>query len=80
MRQTKTWTISLPPQMGREAEQLARKEHRTKSELIREALRSYMASQQWQALQRVASARARQKGVRTEQDVERVIDEYRRGA
>ena len=43
MRTTKTWTISLPPQMSHLAEQLAKGEHRTKSELIREALRLYVA-------------------------------------
>ena len=80
MRQTTTWTISLPPQMGREAEQLARKEHRTKSELVREALRDYMASQQWETLQRVASGRARRTGVKSEAEMERVIEEYRRRA
>ena len=77
MRQTKTWTISLPPQMGREAEQLARKEHRTKSELIREALRMYVISRKLQAIQQVASVRARERGIRTEDDIERVIDEIR---
>ena len=43
MRVTRTWTISLPPEMGRLAEALARQEHRTKSELVREALRRYLA-------------------------------------
>lgn len=79
MRQTKTWTISLPPQMGREAEQLARKEHRTKSELVREALRMYVISRKLRAIQQVASVRARERGIRTEADVERIIDAYRRG-
>lgn len=43
MRITRTWTISLPPEMSRLAEAAARQEHRTKSELIREALRLYLA-------------------------------------
>jgi len=42
MRTTKTWTISLPPKLGREAERTAREENRTKSELVREALRMYL--------------------------------------
>ena len=41
MRTTRTWTISLPPEMGRLAQALAKAEHRTKSELVREALRRY---------------------------------------
>ncbi|MGH9486107.1 MAG: ribbon-helix-helix protein, CopG family [Terriglobales bacterium] len=41
MRTSKTVSISLPPAQLRKAEQLARKESRTMSELIREALRRY---------------------------------------
>ena len=39
----RTWTISLPQAMSQQALQVARQEHRTKSELIREALRCYFA-------------------------------------
>jgi metal-responsive CopG/Arc/MetJ family transcriptional regulator len=35
-------TISLPPPLVKKAEELAREENRTKSELLREALRFYM--------------------------------------
>ena len=44
-RETKQWTISLPPQLSRQAARLARQECRTKSELVREALRGYLAQQ-----------------------------------
>lgn len=40
----RVWTISLPQGMDRLAEQIAKQEHRTKSELIREALRFYFAN------------------------------------
>ena len=43
-RTTKTITISLPPKMVDELDRVRRHEHRTRSELLREALRSYMAS------------------------------------
>ena len=43
MRTTRLWTISLPPDMSDFAEEVARREQRTKSELIREALRHYLA-------------------------------------
>lgn len=43
MRVSRTWTISLPPEMSRLAQEVARQESRTKSELIREALRLYVA-------------------------------------
>jgi len=44
-RETKQWTISLPPRLSRQAARLAREECRTKSEMVREALRGYLAQQ-----------------------------------
>jgi hypothetical protein len=38
-------TISLPPPLVKKAEELAREEHRTKSELPREALPFYVATE-----------------------------------
>jgi metal-responsive CopG/Arc/MetJ family transcriptional regulator len=43
-RITITFTISLPPAMAEEVEAIQKKEYRTRSELIREALRWYIAS------------------------------------
>lgn len=39
----KTITISLPVAMGREVEKVAKEEHRTVSELLRESFRQYQA-------------------------------------
>jgi predicted transcriptional regulator len=41
MRTTEIMTISLPPAMVRQFEQVRKKESRTRSELVREALRAY---------------------------------------
>ncbi len=41
-RVTVTFTISLPPKMAEEIEEIMKKEHRTRSELVREALRQYV--------------------------------------
>jgi len=43
MRNTHTMTISLPPAMVEEFEKVRKTENRTKSELVREALRHYFA-------------------------------------
>lgn len=45
MSERKLVTISLPPGLLYEAEQYAEKEHRTKSEFFREALRFYMETE-----------------------------------
>lgn len=41
-RTTETFSISLPPEMAVELERVRKQEHRTRSELIREALRQYL--------------------------------------
>jgi Arc/MetJ-type ribon-helix-helix transcriptional regulator len=46
MRTSKTLSISLPPLQLKQAERLARKESRTMSELVREALRQYQQRQE----------------------------------
>jgi metal-responsive CopG/Arc/MetJ family transcriptional regulator len=40
-RVTVTFSISLPPEMAKELDELCKKEHRTRSELLREALHRY---------------------------------------
>ena len=40
-RTTRVYSITMPPEMGRQAEQLAKRESRTMSELMREAFRRY---------------------------------------
>ena len=44
MRETATFTISLPPAMAKQIEQAMKAEHRTRSELVREALRVYFSA------------------------------------
>jgi Arc/MetJ-type ribon-helix-helix transcriptional regulator len=41
-RTTATFTVSLPPEMAKELERVRKSEHRTRSELVREALRGYI--------------------------------------
>ena len=44
MRTTNTMTISLPPGMAKQMERVQKEEHRTRSELLREAWRHYFES------------------------------------
>jgi len=78
MRTTKTWTVSLPPNLVREVERTAKEEDRTRSELVREALRVYIEERRWRKLQRDTAARAAVLGLRSEDDVERLVDAGRR--
>ncbi len=42
-RTTDTMTVSLPPAMMEQVDRMCETEHRTRSELVREALRIYFA-------------------------------------
>src|SRR5437879_3136119 len=46
MRTSKTLSVSLPPAQLRRAERLAKRENRTLSEVVREALRQYEQKQE----------------------------------
>ena len=50
MASAKTITISLPKAMGKEIEKVAKDEHRTISELLREAFRQYQSKRTLQHL------------------------------
>jgi CopG family transcriptional regulator/antitoxin EndoAI len=76
LRTTKLITISIFPELLEEAEKVAREENRTRSELIREALRRYIAERELRRLQRYGMEKARELGLK-EEDVQRLIDEYR---
>jgi CopG family transcriptional regulator/antitoxin EndoAI len=78
VRTTKILSLSLPPELLREAERVAKKEGRTKSELFREALRRYIQEQRWAELRRYGAAQGRKLGIR-QADVESVIAADRRG-
>ena len=50
-RLTATFCIYLPPEMALEIKTACRNEHRTRSELVREALRSYLRDAEFRAYQ-----------------------------
>jgi len=76
MRASIATSLSIPPKLLREAERLAKREGRTRSELMREALRRYMADSRWRELQEFGRTQARKLGI-TEADVERLVREER---
>lgn len=77
MTKTTTTSISLPPALARELGRVARTEHRTKSGLIQDAIRYYLESRRWKALQQDIAYRAERAGIRTDDDIETLLDEIR---
>ncbi|HEU4526324.1 MAG TPA: ribbon-helix-helix protein, CopG family [Actinomycetota bacterium] len=79
-RKTRVLTVSVPPETADDFDRIAAREGRNRSELFREMLavyRTYLESRTFESLQRYGAARASQRGVRTEKDVERLIREAR---
>jgi len=62
--------------MVEQIEKIAKEENMTKSELFREALREYLKKKRWEKIREYGAKRAAELGIR-EEDVERLIDEYR---
>jgi len=76
MRTSKTLSITLPPEMLSRAEQLAQRENRTMSELVREALRQYERKSWWEEMNTYGRARAEALGL-SEADVVPLVKEIR---
>ena len=69
-------TISLPPDLARAAEQIARAEGKTLSAVVQDALRDARAirlRKELEALQGYWSRRAKELGVLTEEDLRRYL-------
>ena len=73
-------TISIPPGLAREYDRLAKATAKNRSQLFREMFETYRRLQGEEAfdrLQRYGSGKARERGIRTERDVERLVFEDR---
>jgi CopG family transcriptional regulator/antitoxin EndoAI len=76
-RTTKTVTLSLPPEMVDKIEELMKEEGRTRSELLREALRRYAEEQEMKKIYRYGEIKTRERGI-TEDQIEDIIDARRK--
>ncbi|MFQ5741678.1 MAG: ribbon-helix-helix protein, CopG family [Acidobacteriota bacterium] len=69
-------TISLPPGLAREAEEIARAEGKSLSAVIQDALRAARAARlkgELRTIQNYWSRKAKEKGLLTEKDLERYL-------
>jgi len=77
-RTTKIVNFSLPPQIYREVEELAKQKETSKSQLLREALIQYVTSERrWQQIRKWGEETAKRLGIKNEDDIDRIIHEYR---
>ena len=75
---SKTICLSLSDRVLEELNRLAKRERRTRSSVLRDAILEYMRRRVgWEELQGDAAERARRRGISSEDDVERLVDEIR---
>ncbi len=77
MRTTKPITISLPTNILRETERIAKEEVRTRTDVIREALNQYVASRRWRRLREWGAQTAERLELKTEEDLQNLLDRVR---
>jgi metal-responsive CopG/Arc/MetJ family transcriptional regulator len=73
---SKLLSVSLPDELSDGTDRLAAAQGRTRSEIVRDALRSYLWRERWAMATREARARAELEGVGPE-EAEQLVDELR---
>lgn len=78
--QTQTFNIALPKELVKKVDRVAKKEYRNRSELIREALRVYLADrQEWYDLLDYGKKVGKKMGIKSEKQVNDIVYEFRHG-
>lgn len=73
-------SVSLPPPLLKEVGRLAKRQQQTTSELVRAALREYLDREKaWKATLAYGAKKAKAQGIRTEEDIYRLMHELRHG-
>jgi Arc/MetJ-type ribon-helix-helix transcriptional regulator len=74
-------TISVPPPLAKKVKTLAKQQHQSTSELVREALRRYLTDAEreaaWRRIQAYGAGKAKKLGVRSEKQLQAILDELR---
>lgn len=78
--QTQTLNIALPKDFVKKVDEQAKKEYRSRSELIREALKDYLEEKEkWEYIFKTFRKAGKKAGIKSEADVDRIVYEYRHG-
>lgn len=76
--QTQTLNIALPKELVKKVDQVARKEYRNRSELIRTALLAYLKDQeQWNQIFKAGEKAMKDMGIKSEEEVNKIVYEFR---
>lgn len=76
MAKTKSFALNLAPEVLSQIEDIARKDNRTKTDILREAIIRYIEERKWKELREYGARQAAKLGIK-EKDIEWLIQEYR---
>jgi CopG family transcriptional regulator/antitoxin EndoAI len=75
-RKSSILSISLPAELTSDLDAMASQERRSRSELVREAVRQYILLSRWKVIRSKASRKAMEQRLR-EEDMEKLVDKDR---
>lgn len=76
--QTQTLNIALPKELVKKVDEVARKEYRNRSELIRTALLSYLKDQEeWNQIFQAGEKAMKEMGIKDEEEVNKIVYGFR---
>ncbi len=75
---TKTFNVSFPEPLAKRLDKLASRQKMSRSEILRAGARSYMnRMERWDEMAREMKSAAKRLGIRTMDDVDRIVHEVR---
>jgi predicted transcriptional regulator len=72
-----TTNLLLSGELAKQLEDAARTQHREPAELLEEAVKQYLEDRSWVNLMGYGQERAKALGIKTEEDIDRLITESR---
>jgi len=79
MKTSKTFSVSLPPELAEEIDKLSDQEGLSRSELTRLALRRYIKSnERWKLLKKWGEKSAQKLNLNDERDVAELVEDFRK--
>jgi CopG family transcriptional regulator/antitoxin EndoAI len=78
-RETRIVNLSLTPTIFKEVDRMAREENKSRSEVVRDALRQYTKNERlWRYIYQVGAKTAKKLGIRKEDDINKLIRDFRK--
>jgi len=77
MKKVKALSITMPGELTEKVYKLGEEEHKSVSAVVSEAVAVYCAKKDFEAARAEFSERARRMGIVSEDDINRVVHEYR---